>query len=146
MKTVIQFISIILAAAAYAWLWYRSFYPDRNEAEEYSFWGPQSHLRKYKRAKGSNCAIYLTEPPKLRWYNRWYYSFFEIERREAFPFSATALVWLTDGYHFVQFVMTKFIFLAITTNPWLYAGMWAAWTAAFNFGFRYFQKSDEKIE
>lgn len=147
MKTLIQFTSLLLAAICYAWLSMRTFYPDRFDGQwKFSFWGNQSDLRKYKRARGSNNAMYLTEPPKLRWYNRWYYAFFRIERREAFPFSATALVWLTDGYHFIQFWMLKFIFLAITQDPALYAGIWFAWSTMFSLALRYFKSSSEKIE
>lgn len=139
---IVPFISVILAAALYAWQEFRYFYEADSNANPFSFWGRDSHLRKYYRTFGSNHAIYLTEPPKLTWWNSWYYKFFNVERREAFPLSATALVWLTDGYHFVQFWMLKLIFLAICLGIgsgfswWVYILIWLAWAAGFNLAFK----------
>lgn len=60
-----------------------------------TFWGNNSWMRKYN-FKGD---MYNDLPP-----NNWYYRTFNIDYRERFPLSATALVFLTDGMHLMQFV------------------------------------------
>ena len=63
-------------------------------ANPYGFWGEDSDKRKYKIVDGVPVAAPDT----------WYYNFFKIPYHEAFPLSATLLVFLTDGYHFMQFM------------------------------------------
>ncbi len=38
-------------------------------------------------------------------YKSWYYPFFKPEYKEAFPYSSTILVFLTDSWHFYKFMM-----------------------------------------
>lgn len=67
------------------------------------FWGPESHKRKYKMIVGQR-----TKEP-------------------AFFLSTTLLVFLTDGYHFMQFWMFNFLATAFTFalgwNWYLFAGL-----------------------
>jgi hypothetical protein len=90
----------------------------------FGFWGDESHIRKYKGT------------PELGYHhqaapNTWYYNFLKIKYKERFPLSATLLVFITDGYHLMQFFF--FIFLSISVsipldtrwNEWLeFAGVW----------------------
>lgn len=70
--------------------------------EGVSFWGKSSDLKKYK------WDFVPVDAP-----NNWYYRFFKIKYKERFPLSATALVFLTDGYHFCQFLFLLFISLSV---------------------------------
>jgi hypothetical protein len=65
------------------------------------FFGERSDLRKYKHYG-------LVKSP-----NTWYYRTFKIEHKERFPLSATALVFLTDGFHLMLFMAINFFTLAI---------------------------------
>lgn len=85
-----------------------------------TFWGDNSWMRKYN-FKGD---MYHDLPP-----DNWYYRTFNIDYRERFPLSATALVFLTDGMHLMQFVFFLFLSLSITTalnfSWWLLLGVWS---------------------
>lgn len=74
-----------------------------NHAEPFSFWEKDSHVRKYKE---------LSRP-----------------KGEAFLFSTTFLVFLTDGYHFMQFMFFNFLSLSVTFalnfSWWLLLGVWS---------------------
>lgn len=86
------------------------------------FWGKDSDVRKY-----SSDAKKRFSPP-----DNFYYRFFKIKYGEKFPLSATALVFLTDGYHLCQWFFTKLLILSIITFEgdfsikWflIYLGIW----------------------
>jgi hypothetical protein len=44
----------------------------------------------------------------------WYFGIYKPSFAEKFPFSATALVFLTDEWHSTQFIMYRFLYLAIS--------------------------------
>jgi len=122
----IQIVCILLAGCCYAVLSKLTFYNDRDDS---SFWGKKSWWRKYRQS-----APFL--PKKTL-----YYRLFKIKYREAFPLSTTALVFLTDGYHLVQWFMLKFIFIAVAGGinmTFLY--IWASFTVGFNVVFTLIKK------
>lgn len=88
---------------------------------DFNFWGTFSYKRKYKWDVYTK--LNIDAPSTL------YYRFFKIKYRERFPLSATALVFLTDGYHLMQFLMFIFLSLSITFaigfDWWLLAGVWS---------------------
>lgn len=76
------------------------------------FFGSRSWVRKYKKG--------FIKPV---WKN-WYYKTFNVVYMERFPLSATALVFLTDGWHFSQWMMFNCYSLAISLAlpyHWLYS-------------------------
>lgn len=136
----ISILFLSLAAVCYAVKTYLTFHnTDKRQADKYNFWGTESWNRKYKKANiiGQPLISYnkYAAPDNL------YYSFFDIKYREKFPWSATALVFVTDGYHLVQWFMIKFIILAMTVSygtygfsfDWIEALLlWGAWTFVFS--------------
>lgn len=110
---------------------------------QYGMWGRDSWWRKYdykvmwsKDQNGKFVGMAFGVPaPKT-----WYYKTFEIKYQEKFPLSATALVWLTDGFHLVQFFMIKFFCAAVAFavgGPWwmilaVFAGVRLIWYIVFN--------------
>ena len=44
----------------------------------------------------------------------WYYGFYKPNYAEKFPLSSTALVFLTDDWHKYQFIMYRFLYMAIS--------------------------------
>src|SRR5688500_6272487 len=68
--------------------------------DDYGFWGPSSGYRKYR-------------TPRKQAPDNWYYRLLKIEYKEKFPLSASALVFVTDGFHLVQFFTIKFLIAAI---------------------------------
>jgi len=67
-----------------------------------NYWS-RDNIRKYEQFYGS-----LVSAPKC-----WYYRVNKLQYRERFLFSATILVFLTDGFHLIQFFMIKFLVLTI---------------------------------
>lgn len=62
-----------------------------------SFWNPGwSWKRKWKKAPGGKI---LQKNHKSLWYYLWMY---KPRYKERFPYSSTALVWMTDGWHLAQ--------------------------------------------
>lgn len=47
--------------------------------------------------------------------NNWYYRLTKVKYKERFPGSATIFVFVTDGYHLLQFFFKAFIVAAIVT-------------------------------
>lgn len=127
-------ICIAIAATVYGFMSSLKFY--ESEYPPYSFWGRESYKRKYKKHESSNDQIYLTLAPKEKGFWGWYYKFFKIKYREAFPFSATILVFVTDGYHMLQFIMIKAILIAASRNVIDFFVLWAIWFLFFNVFFR----------
>lgn len=72
-----------------------------------AFWGSKSWVRKYKKDYG---AATERDVP-----NNWYYRFFKIAWKEKFPLSATALVFLTDGYHLFQLLFKLCLISTVVT-------------------------------
>lgn len=131
----ISILFFMLAAACYGVCSHLLFHNvDKTPYEKFSFWGSQSWKRKYKRAAIGKPA---TEYNLYAAPDNAYYKFFNIKYREAFPWSATALVFITDGYHFMQWWMIKFLMLAVTMSSghfdWvLFMLLWIGWGVCFN--------------
>ena len=93
----------------------------RGQKGDASFWGEKSWRRKYK------------------WQD-------PILKKEAFPLSSTALVWLTDGYHLMQFFFIKlFVASIILYVPmfswWVDVGIYlASWYLVFNVTYKVLSK------
>lgn len=100
------------------------------------FWSADSWRNKYK----SNGAFMDNAP------NNWYYRFFKIDYKEKFPLSATLLVFLTDGYHFTQWIMIKCLALSIALlvphHFIFFFSFWALWTVCFQLTYIFFKKVD----
>lgn len=137
----IQLLFIMLAAACYAVQQYLVFHNTKNGLfNKYYFFGAESWKRKYERSLSfSDYKTYGLVPAP----DNFYYSFFNIEHKERFPWSATALVFLTSGYNLFQWLMIKFILLSLTVSysygfhfDWImFFLLWFAWTAIFNLCF-----------
>lgn len=74
----------------------------------YGFWDEKSYERKYKRNRDVDPLGYEKYPAP----DNWYYRFFKIKYKEAFPLSATFLSNFTDGYHMCQSL--SFLFLSLS--------------------------------
>lgn len=91
------------------------------------FFGRDQWVRKFADIEGT----FITAPNNL------YYKTFRIRYKEAFPLSATALAWITDAYHFFQFITIKLVILAMltyqtTVNPFIdFFLLWAQWSVMF---------------
>lgn len=142
MNLFISNILIILAAICYAIISLYNF-QDRpkgvKETEAFSFWGRDSWVRKYKRPKGfSPISTELIHAP-----DNWYYKFFKIRYREAFPGSATAFVMFTDGYHLTQWFFIKLIIIAIVIHTGLpvlnFFILWGLWCSMFTISLKHFR-------
>jgi len=123
------FIDIILLGIAAACWAVCSHYTFQNRVRKpYSFWGTESWVRKYDhiRPYASERAVILAAP------DNWYYRLFKIKYKERFPLSATALVFVTDGYHLTQWIMIKAICGAIATCWTDFFVYWILWTMVFN--------------
>lgn len=101
----------------------------------FGFWGYDSWQFKYKRY--DHHFIMVTRP-------NWYYKFFEIPYVEKFPGSATVFVRLTDGYHLMQFLSTKFIYAAIAINTshfWMiFLGTWLSFSVVFTTCYKFLNR------
>lgn len=138
----IQITLIMLAAACWAVMSHLIFH-NKNDGpvKRYGFFGVDSWKRKYRRAGLSSKYGYdLLTPP-----NNIYYDIFDVEYEEKFPWSATVFVFLTDGVHLFQWLMFKFIFLALTLVyndtglhfDWkMFLILWGGWSIVFNIVFR----------
>lgn len=82
--------------------------------EPTSYWGAGAWRNKYKFINNQ-----FVKPPQ-----NWYYKFFRIYHKERFPFSATALVFLTDGYHFCQLLFKLFLILSLVTYEPIFNMVW----------------------
>lgn len=84
--------------------------------EPTSFWGSMSYLRKYKEGKDT---VLVPAP------TTYYYKLFNLKYKEAFPLSATFLVFATDGMHAAQFAYH--IFLALSLSMFSGESFWFFW-------------------
>ena len=93
-----------------------------------SFFGKFSWTRKYEKAGPNSFSSSMFELPP----NNLYYRFFKIEYKERFPLSATALVFLTDGFHLMQWLAINFFTLSIAfaLGDVLITFIWLRLTAA----------------
>lgn len=82
-----------------------------------NFWWSDSWIRKYKiDPKRSN--QFIPAP------DNWYYKLFKITYKEIFPLSATALVFLTDGYHLMQFCYKVLFIVSLVTYEPIFNMVW----------------------
>lgn len=72
------------------------------------FWGEDSWYRKYK-SDPTNHRYGMTPAPTT-----YYYKLFNLKYKEAFPLSATFLVFATDGMHAAQFAYHIFLALSLS--------------------------------
>lgn len=97
-----------------------------------SFFGSHSWLLKYKPDKSVLAFGEYRPLPPLK---NWYYRLFDIEYRERFLFSTTALVWMTDGFHLFNMLMKVALICAILSYDPFIAWYWmtalyiAGWSA-----------------
>jgi hypothetical protein len=71
---------------------------------------------------------------QLPYTKKWYYfGIITPQHKEAFFYSSTALVWLTDKEHLFQMIKFKFIFIAILLTAWPMSIAWSLgkWTMSF---------------
>lgn len=91
----------------------------------HGFFGENSDLAKYHNQHADKTKFQVAIPLN----NLWYYDFFRVKYREAFPLSATMLSFVTDFYHLSQAGFK--IFLALSFVPlvgWIWAGViWVCW-------------------
>jgi len=135
----IQIIFLSLAAACWAVMAHLLFHNKNSTPfRKHTFFGSDSWVRKYKKARnvqGILTAYDFYPPP-----DNWYYKTFKIDHLEKFPWSATALVFVTDGYHLFQWLFIKFILLGVTVTynrglqfDWVgFILLWVTWTVVFN--------------
>lgn len=103
-----------------------------------SFFGSQMWKRKYRVTSYGTMFPHPQLSVRIPRIYRRYYKAFKIEYEERFLFSATALVWLTDGMHLANFLMKFSLIAACMTaqldgNWLLVAGAYIlAWTGGFN--------------
>jgi hypothetical protein len=137
----------MLAAACYAVKDHLIFHNENDGPfKKYRFFGLDSWKRKYKRApsrQGIVSAYDLYPAP-----DNWYYNTFKIDHEEKFPWSATALVFVTDGVHLFQWLFIKFILLALTLAydngfhfdwKWFLI-LWIGWSLSFSLVFARLKK------
>jgi hypothetical protein len=122
----LKLIFVILAAACWGVMSKYLFHGIA--VRPYSFWGKESWRRKYKRyINVEHMKTYtLINAPDTP-----YYRFFKLKYKEAFPWSATLLVFVTDGFHLTQWFMIKFVIAAITLDWRWYLVYWITWTVGF---------------
>lgn len=103
---------------------------------QHSFWGAQAWKRKYRTTKHKS--LFAVQFERMTRLKKWYYKAFKIKYEEAFPLSATALVWLTDGMHLMNFLMKFFLIAACVSYAegyhwaWMIVSYTLAWTGGFN--------------
>mgnify|MGYP001574646537 CR=1 FL=1 len=136
----VQLIFIMLAAGCWAVMSHLLFHNKNSTPfRKHRFFGSESWKRKYKRAPSKQGVITAYEFYPAP--DNWYYKTFKIKYEEKFPWGATALVFLTDGFHLFQWFMIKFILLALTVTyhhslhfDWVgFIMLWIAWSLIFNF-------------
>jgi hypothetical protein len=85
----------------------------------FGFWGSMSDGRKYKYADAPFGGYSKVLAP-----NTFYYRFFKIRYKEAYPFSATFLVAFTDIYHLSQSVSFLCLAFAVTGPSLMFVPVW----------------------
>lgn len=110
---IVSAIFVALAATCYAYntVWY--FHGKKSKKPPFSFWGKESWNRKYKRYPYVDPMQAQQKYQLIAAPDNWYYEITKIKYKEKFPLSATVLVFLTDGFHLVQWTMIKCLILAM---------------------------------
>jgi hypothetical protein len=85
----------------------------------FGFWGSMSDGRKYKYADALFGGYSKVLAP-----NTFYYRFFKIRYKEAYPFSATFLVAFTDIYHLSQSISFICLAFAVTGPSLMFVPVW----------------------
>lgn len=102
----------------------------KGQKDDSSFWGERSWMRKWKTTNGKQLTMLQAVHTK----------------KEAFPLSSTALVWLTDGYHLMQFFYIKLFILSIVLYSPVFTWYWdgaiylVTWYLVFNAIYKVFSK------
>lgn len=121
----IAFLLLIPAIAAYSIGQLVQHGKIRWSKDVFGFWGEESDRRKYHRKPRTPDGGYWITGAKVNWYTR----LFKIKYAERWPTSTNLTVFLTDGYHLMQFFMFIFLSLSITFaigfDWWLLAGVWS---------------------
>lgn len=124
MNQLLIYILALIMVISHAVMWVLYFRHEVSifrKAKPTGFFGKESWKRKYKERQG---ILKKKEGKELQLAdeNSWYYDFFNIKYKEAFPGSATVFVFITDGYHFVQFIMWTCLAVIITLS--IDGGLW----------------------
>jgi hypothetical protein len=96
---------ILLAALSWGKLSRFMFHSVARSRNPTGFWGKESWLRKYK-------LDHLDRPTLAK--KTWYTKLFNIKYKERFPLSATLFVFISDGFHALQFVAINSLLLAVS--------------------------------
>src|SRR6188768_303499 len=111
---------VAIAATMYATISvYLMFHYGRDhiyDPNPYSFWGSLSFQRKYFRNPHSTTHMYLTEPAPDSGWKKWYYKAFGIKYKERFFGSATFLVFTTDAFHLMQWILGNTVCLLVVAG------------------------------
>lgn len=104
----------LLATISFAVMWMNSktfhqkgIFKDCNPL---GFFGSHQDKRKYKH----DSMDFPVPAP-----DNWYYRFYDLKHKERFPLSSTALVFLTDAFHFFQWLAWHFVALAVHHESFL---------------------------
>ena len=116
----ILFLILAVGCLSIAWLANHGKLKWSNNKNPRSFWGEWSSDRKYKLWKRSDIVIDKVQAPTT-----YYYKLFNLKYKEAFPLSATFLVFATDGMHAAQFAYH--IFLALSLSMFSGESFWFFW-------------------
>lgn len=135
---IIALVLFIVAVAAYAIADLDDHGKLRWESEKFlGFWGRGSDYRKYKLDPFDNGTILA--PKNL------YYRLSGVKYKEKWLTSATATVFLTDGWHLMQFVFINsllFGFAILTLHPIIWFAVFRTiWAIVFNVSYKVFSKS-----
>jgi hypothetical protein len=133
----VSYVCFALAVALYAISQLQMHGKLRWSKKEDDYWGRDSGRRKY--ATEHPIQVLVPAPNKL------YYRIFKIRYKEKFPLSATALSFLTDGYHLFQFIASKLIIVSIVAcsapfSWWLFLEFLFTWYLVFNVVYVKFSK------
>ena len=129
MDIVIHTSFFLLTVILYAVMSVHRFRYDQSLLQKLPKWfGPDAWVNKYKSIPdsiGPHKGRIMSQPK----YN-WYTKLFNLQNRERFPLSATVLVFLTDGFHFVQFLFITSLIVTILTFKFEFRGVaQLLWTA-----------------
>lgn len=105
------------------------------------FFGFNQYRRKYKSVpREIGGWVVAGQTSAIKAPDTWYYRFFKLKYKEKFPFSATFLAFLTDGYHLFQLIWKALVIdsMAILT-PWPWT-VFLSGFSAFTFVFALFYK------
>jgi hypothetical protein len=120
----------ILGGISWGFMSHLLFHSGKSRRNPTDFFGSESWKRKYSRD--------IFENPRTA-PDTWYYRIFNLKYKEAFPLSATLLVFLTDAIHLFQFIAFQSLFAAIALpmNNFWWVMLWLnlVWKSAFGFSY-----------